>query len=131
MLCSAYLFTINLWQAINKVVSSGYTEILRKVYYLDMVRHGMLLEESLALAVAEAEEDNINMAKVVVTAKAQIALSDEPLMYVAHKVAGIALAMGEDYLRLRMIKQQAYQLAARIACRSKYSYSYHFNSFDH
>ena len=46
-------------------------------------------------------------------------------MHICHEVAGIALAVGENNLCLRMVYEEAYQFATGISCRSQYSYSCH------
>ena len=54
MVSLTYCFTMCLWQAIYKIMLSGNTEILSEVYYLNVGGNGMLPEECLALAMAEA-----------------------------------------------------------------------------
>ena len=83
-----------------------------------MAGDGMLLEELLALAVAEAEEDHVDILKRHLVRKPQVCIADEALMYITHQIAGVALRVGKYDLCLGMVQQQADQLAARISCRT-------------
>ena len=58
--------------------------------------------------------------------EAQVGVACQSFVHVAHAVAGIALAVGKDYLHLGVVEQQANEFAARIACRTKYSNINHF-----
>ena len=53
--------SVYLWQAIDIIVSALDAEVLGKVDYLHSLRDGMLVEECLALTVAETEEYHINI----------------------------------------------------------------------
>ena len=46
-------------------------------------------------------------------------------MDVCQQCFGIAGAMDESYLRLRVMQQQADQLTCRITCAADNTYSYH------
>jgi len=85
----------------------------------------MLSEEALALAVSEAKEEHIDIAKRHLAGKAQVCVAIESLVHVGNAVAGIALAVDEDDLCIRMVDEQADELAGCIAGSAKYSYSYH------
>ena len=51
----------------------------------------MLLEKRLALAVAEAEEHEVDILKGHRVGKAQVGVPDQPFMHVAHQIPRIAL----------------------------------------
>ena len=102
---------------------SGNTEILSEVYYLDVGGNGMLSEECLALAMAEAQEDYIDSVETVISAEPQVTLPHQPLMNIAHEVAGVTLGVSKDNLCLRVVEQQANQFTPRIASSSENSYT--------
>ena len=60
---SGYVSLVDFRKSVDIVVAALDAEILGKVYYLDMSRYGMLFEEGFALAVAEAEEYDIDVAE--------------------------------------------------------------------
>ena len=80
-----------------------------------MFRDGVLLEEGLALAMAEAEEHHIDILEGHLVGERQVAIAHESFVHVAHQITGIALAVGKHNLGLRMVQQQPQQFAARIA----------------
>ena len=55
-------------------------EVLCQVDNLDVGRDGVFLEESLTLAVSEAEEDNVNLVKRHLVGKRQIGIANQSLM---------------------------------------------------
>jgi len=63
---------------------------------------------------SEAEEDNIALVKGHLAAEALLGIAQQALMDITEAVAGIALRMGKDNLRLRMVYQQTYQFSACI-----------------
>ena len=52
---------VYLGQTVDVVVVTLDAEVLRKVNYLDIGRYGVFLEECFALAMAKAEEDDIDL----------------------------------------------------------------------
>ncbi len=85
----------------------------------------MLLQEGLALAVAEAEEDDIHLVERHFAGEAEVRLADETFVDIADGIAGVALAVGKDNLCLGMPQEHPYQFAAGVAGSAKYSYFYH------
>ena len=110
---------IDFGQTINVVVALALqAEVLRKVDYLHMGRYLVLLEERLALAMAEAEEHYIDLVERHIGTELQVGFAIQTLVHVGYKIAGIALAIGKYYLRLGMIYEQTYEFATCVACCS-------------
>ena len=119
MLCLGYGVVIDFGQTIYVVIALALeAEVLRKVNYLDVGRYLMLLEERLALAMAEAEEHYIDLVERHIGTERQVGFAIQPLVHVGYKIAGIALAIGKYYLRLGMIDEQTYEFATCVACCS-------------
>ena len=119
MLCLGYGVVIDFGQTIDVVVALTLeAEVLRKVDYLHMGRYLVLLEERLALAMAEAEEHYIDLVERHIGTELQVGFAIQTLVHVGYKIAGIALAVGKYYLRLGMIDEQTYEFATCVACRS-------------
>ncbi len=115
-------------QAIDVVVVAFDAEVLRQVDDFHAVGYGVLLEKGLTLAVSEAEEHHIHLVEGHLRGEAQVAITVKSLVHIGHKVAGIALAVGENYLCLRVVYEQTDELAAGISGSTQYSYSNHFIS---
>ena len=79
----------------------------------------MLLQELFALAVSEAEEEHIHLVEMHFICEAEVCLTNESLVHLADRIAGVALAIGKDYLSLRMSEQHPYQFAASISRSTK------------
>ena len=118
MLCLQDRLLVDLRQTIDVVVVAFDTEILRKVDDFHMAGDGMLLEELFALAVAETEEDHVDILERHLVRKPQVCIADESFVYITHQIAGIALRVGKYDLCLGMVQQQSDQLATRISCRT-------------
>ena len=112
-------FTMRLRQSVNEIMIADNAEILGKVDNLYVGRHGMLPEEGLALAVAEAKKYNIDIIETVFAAKPQITLPYQSLVYICHKIASIALRMGKRNLNRRMVEQKADKFTTSIAGGTK------------
>ena len=108
-----------------KELLTPHSEVLRQVDDLHLLGNGVLLEEGLALAVSEAEEQDVGLLKWQLVGEAQVSVAGEPFVHVAHQVAGVTLAVGKDNLCLGVAQQQADELTAGIACCAKDSYFYH------
>ena len=114
-----YGVVIDFGQTIYVVVALALeAEVLRKVDYLHMGRYLVLLEERLALAVAEAEEHNIDLVERHIGTELQVGFAIQTFVHVGYKIAGVALAIGKYYLRLGMIYEQTYEFATCVACCS-------------
>ena len=96
----------------------GQSEVLGQVDDPHVGGYLVLFHEPFALAMTEAEEDDIDPFKGHVGRKRQVGLAIQVLMDVTHPVARIALAVGKDDFRLGMVEQQSGQFAARIAGRT-------------
>ena len=119
MLRLGYGVVIDFGQTINVVVALALeAEVLRKVDYLHMGRYLVLLEERLALAMAEAEEHYIDLVERHIGTERKVGFAIQTLVHVGYKIAGIALAIGKYYLRLGMIYEQTYEFATCVACCS-------------
>ena len=142
MACSADALAVDLGQTIDKIVhsrcglcgsdlvsglSGGWhkAEVLRQIDDLHLCRHVVLCQESLALAVAEAEEEHVDIVEGHLAGKAKISIAVESLVHVGDEVSGVALTVDEDELCLGMVDEQADELSCRIAGPAKYTYSYH------
>ena len=112
------VFLVNLGQTIYIVVVALDTEVLGQIDNLHVCGDGMFLKESLALAVAEAEEHYIYLVEWHLVSKPQISLADEAFVYVAYQVSCVTLAIGKDNLCLRVIQQHTDEFTTRIACRT-------------
>ena len=75
----------------------------------------VLRQELAALAVAEAEEQDVYLVERHCVGEAQLRVAVKSLVNVCHGVAGVALAVCEYYFRLRMVEQKADKLAAGVA----------------
>jgi hypothetical protein len=75
----------------------------------------MLLEELFALAVAEAEENHVDILERHLVCEPQVCIADEALVYITHQIAGVALRVGKYDLCLGVVQQQADQFTACVA----------------
>ena len=91
MLTSLDGIAMSLGQAIYIVVIALDAEILCQVDDLDIGRDLMLLEECLALAMAEAEENNIDLVERHVGRETEIGIANQALVHIRETVASIAL----------------------------------------
>ena len=82
---------IDFRQSVDIVMVAFDAEVLRQVDNLHVLRDGVLLQELLALAVAEAEEDYIHLLEGHLVGKREVRLANESLMHVAHQIAGVTL----------------------------------------
>ena len=85
----------------------------------------MVLQEGLALAVAEAEEHHVDLVKGHRVGEAHGGLTVESLMDIGEQIAGIAAAVDKDQLGVGVVDEQTDEFAGGIAGSSQYSYSYH------
>ena len=76
---------------LSSLLSPLNPKVLRQVDDLHVAGNGVLLQKLLALAVAEAEENDVHLFKGHVAAEAQEGVADESFVHIAHKVAGVAL----------------------------------------
>ena len=78
------------------------TEVLCQVDNLHVLRNIVLLQERFALAMTEAEEDDIHLVERHLGGKLQVGLAIQSLVNLSHQVAGVTLAVGEYNLCLRI-----------------------------
>ena len=109
---------IDFGQTVDVVVIAGYAEVLSQVDDFHLFGNGMFLQESSALAMTEAEEHHVYIIERHLRSEAQVGIAKQSLVYVAHRIASIALRVGKYNLGLRMIEQQTDEFAPRIACRA-------------
>ena len=83
-----------------------------------MAGDGMLLEELLALAVTETEEDYVDILKRHLVGEPQVCIADKAFMDITHQIARVTLRVGKHDLCLGMVQQQTDQLTACISCRT-------------
>ena len=101
-----YLVVVYFGQTIDIVVARlCQTEVLRKVYYLDVGRYVVFLKELTALAVTETEEHNIHLIKRHIRREAHIRVAVKSFVNISNRIACVALAVGKHNLCLRMIYQ--------------------------
>ena len=119
-------FAVELGQTVDiVVVGRGDTEVLRQVDDAHVVGDGMLLQEGLALAVAEAEEHHVDLVEGHRVGEAHGGLAVESLMDIGEQIAGIAAAVDKDQIGVGVVDEQTDEFAGGIAGSSQYSYSYH------
>ena len=118
MLCLHNLFLIYFWQAIDIVMIALDAEVLCQVDNLHVGGDGVLAEESLTLAVSEAEEDDVDLLERHLVGKPQIGIANESLVYVADEIASVTLGVGKHNLCLWMVQQQSDEFSTSIACRT-------------
>jgi len=82
---------IDLGQAVDIIVIALDSEVLCQIDDLHVLRDGVLLEESLALAMSEAEEDDVDLVERHFVSKLQIGLANESFVDIANEVASVAL----------------------------------------
>ena len=85
------LCLVDLRQAIDIVVVTLDAEVLCEVDNLHSLRNRVLLQEGLALAVAEAEEHDIDILEGHRVGKLQVGLAVESFVNLCHGIARIAL----------------------------------------
>ena len=103
-MCLNNLILVDLGQTIYIVVITLDAEVLCHIDNLHVFRNGVLLEESLALTMPEAEEHHIHLVERHIGSKTQVGVADESFVYIADKIACITLGVGEDNFRLRMVE---------------------------
>ena len=118
---------MGLRQSVDVVVRAGDAEVLCQIDNLHVGGDGVLLEEGLALAVAEAEEDHVDLVERHLVGELQVGLAYESLMDVAHGVACVALRIGKDDLCPGMVEQHTDEFTTSVACSSQYSNLYSFH----
>ena len=64
----------------------------------------------------ETEENNVDLVEGHLVCELQVGVANESLMHVTYQITCIALRIGKNNLCLRMVKQQANQFSACIAC---------------
>ena len=127
MLTLADLLLMYLGQAVYVVVCGRCdAEVLRQVDDLHMLGDGVLLQELLALAMAETEEHHIHLIEGHGIGKAKVCVAQQSLVHIGYKVARVALAIGKDNLRFGMMHKQADKFATGISRSTKYTYSNHY-----
>ena len=80
---------VYLGQTVDVVVVTLDAEVLRKVNYLDIGRYGVFLEECFALAMAKAEEDDIDLVEGHLRGEPQFGVAHEAFVDIVHFVASI------------------------------------------
>ena len=122
MTARLYLFLVYFRQTVDIVVAFGLdAEILCKVYYFHVSRNFVRLDEFLAFAVAEAEEEHVSLFERQFICKSQICFADQTFVYVRYKIAGVRRAVYECNINLRMVYQESYQLTSRITGSAQYA----------
>ena len=84
-----------------------------------MRRDGVFLEERLALAVPEAEEEHVDLVERHGGGEPQVALAIEPFVDVGNQIAGVALAIDELNLGAGMVHEQPNEFACRVSRAAK------------
>ena len=118
VLSSDNIFFVDFRQSVDVVVIPLDTEVLSQVDNFDFGWDGVLLQKLFALAVAEAEEDYVNILEWHLVSKPQVCVADEAFMHIAYRITCITLAIGEDNLSLGVVQQQTDEFSARVSCRT-------------
>ena len=64
---------------------------------------------------AETEEQDVDFVERQAVGETYVGLADEAGVHIGDEVAGVALAVDEDYFCLRVIQQYAQEFAGRVA----------------
>ena len=116
MLRLGYSFFVDFGKTIYVVIARSLkSEVLCKVDYFHVLWYGVLLEKSLTLTMAEAEEHHIHLVERHLGGERQVAVAIQSLVHLSHGIASIALAVGEDNLSLGMIYKKADEFATGIS----------------
>ena len=80
VLCLLDVLLVDFRQTIDVVVAALDAEVLCQVDYFNVLGDGVFFEESLALAVTESEEDDVNLVEGHRVGKLQIGIANESLV---------------------------------------------------
>ena len=115
-------------QTVDEVVALGLEAVVHgEVYNLQPFGDVVAVHELARVAVGGAEEEAVHLVQRQLVGEAQVGLAIEALVHVGHAVAGIAAAVDEDNLCLRVVDEQADEFAGGIARAAYDSYLYHIN----
>ena len=110
----ADLVPLPLRQAVD--VAVGFVAVvLRQVHDLQGRGTGVLLPEFPALAVGGAEEEHVDGGEVPAVAETQLRVAEQAAVHLIQVIAGVARRVHEGDLHLRMVHQDAEELARRVA----------------
>ena len=113
-------------QAVDEVVVVALEAVVhREVNDLQVFGHVVALEELARVAVGGAEEEHVDLVQRELVGEGQVCLAIEAFVYVGYLVAGVARAVDEDDFRLRVVQEQADELARRVAGAAYDSYFNH------
>ena len=113
--CTRNLLALHLRQTIDKAIVL-ITKILCQVHNLHVGRNVVLLHKLSTCSVSRAEEQQINCSQVVLRREAQVTLSIQSAVYLAHEVASITRRVDKGDFHLRVVNQQTNQLTRGVAC---------------
>ena len=117
---------VQLGQAVDEVVIVALEAVVhREVDDLQVFGYVVALEELARVAVGGAEEEHIDLVQRELVGEGQVCLAIEAFVYVGYLVAGVARAVDEDDFRLRVVQEQADELARRVAGAAYDSYFNH------
>ena len=119
--------TVHLRQAIDESVALV-AVILREVDDLHVGRHHMRLQELPAIPMTRADEQGVHLIQRELVGEGHLRLAEKTLMDVIEFITRITATVNEDHLHLRMVQNDAKQLACRIAGTAYNSYFYHNQS---
>ena len=123
MLRLGYLRAVDFRQTIYIIITLALkSEVLCKIYYLHMLRNLMLLQESLALAMTETEEHNVDIIERHLGSELQVGIAVKTFMHVGNKVAGIALAVDKRDFGFGVVDKYADKLTGCVAGSAEDSY---------
>ena len=112
----SYPMAVQLGQTVHEIVAAvGDTEVLGQVYHAHLFGQRMLRKEGAALAVAETEEEHVDVVEGHVGAEGEVQFAVKTFVHAGHRVAGMALAVGESYLGLWVTGKHAEQFSPGIA----------------
>ena len=112
-----------LGQSVDIVVIAFNAKVLGEVYYPDSLWDFMFTQKLLALAMAEAEKYHVDFVPGHCGCKFHFCLANESFVNFGNLVACIALGVCKNYLCIRVVEQEAYQLASCISRRPQDAYT--------
>ena len=116
MLRLGYSFFVDFGETIYVVIARSLkSEVLCKVDYFHVLWYGVLLEKSLTLTMAEAEEHYIHLVERHLGGECQVAVAIQSLVHLSHGIASIALTICKYNLSLGMVDEKADEFATGIS----------------
>ena len=101
------------------------TEVVREVDNLAVEVLGQFVHIAAALAVTHAEEDDVGRVDGGIGGESQCGLANQVVVGTPHRLASVALALGEQNVGPGVVYENAHQLTTCVASGAYYSYLNH------